>query len=401
MSVISLREPTIDRGQSRFTSRQLVLLWARATLGLLCGASAVCAQPRTREVSQYVHTSWTSQAGSVRGDIRSIAQTSDGYLSLAWSTGDLLRFDGVRFAERKPPNDGPLLPKRTNLPPGEYRFRVIASNDAGVWNTTGDSRSIVIPPAFYQTIWFRCLVAAAAAALLWSLYWWRLTQATAQVHARLLAQMEERERIARELHDTLLQGFQGITLRIQGISKQMPAEDRPRQLIEEVLDRADEVLRDARYRVRTLRQRATDANDLGDRLQTCGQELSKDHAVTFTLAIVGEPRVLEPTVQDEAYRIMREALTNAFRHASASTVETEITYTSGALRMRVRDDGVGIAKAVLVNGQPSHWGLTSMREGARTIRAELHLWSRETAGTEVELVIPTSIAYPREELNAR
>ncbi len=289
----------------------------------------------------------------------------------------------------------------TNLPPGDYRFRVIASNDTGLWNTTGDSRDMVIPPAFYQTIWFRCLVALAAAALLWGLYWWRLKQATAQVHTRLLAHMEERERIARELHDTLLQGFQGITLRIQGISKHMPVADRPRQLIEEVLDRADEVLRDARHRVRNLRQRATDANELGDRLRMCGEDLSKDHAATFTLAIVGEPRVLEPTVQDEAYRIMREALTNAFRHASASTIETEITYASRALRMRVRDDGVGIDKAVLLNGQPGHWGLTGMRERAHAIRAELHLWSKETAGTEVELVIPTSIAYPREELNAR
>jgi signal transduction histidine kinase len=215
-----------------------------------------------------------------------------------------------------------------------------------------------------------------------------------------MAQMEERERIARELHDTLLQGFQGITLRVQGVAKNMPTQDPLRKMLDDVLDRADGVLREARQSVRNLRRRTTDENDLADRLTKHGEELSKDHTSAFTLAIVGEPKVLESTVQDEAYRIIGEALTNAFQHASAAKIETEITYESSALRIRVRDDGVGIDKAVVTNGHPDHWGLTGMRERARAIRAELNIWSRESAGTEVELVIPASIAYPREETKA-
>jgi signal transduction histidine kinase len=187
---------------------------------------------------------------------------------------------------------------------------------------------------------------------------------------------------------------------MQGVSKNMPIQDPLRKIMEEVLDRGDEVLREARHRVRNLRRRTTDENELPDRLAKCGQELAKDHAATFTLAIVGEPKVLESAVQDEAYRIAGEALTNAFRHAFASKIESEVTYDSSALRIRVRDDGVGIDKGVRSNGHPGHWGLTGMRERAEAIRAELKLWSRESAGTKVELVIPASIAYPQDRTKA-
>jgi ligand-binding sensor domain-containing protein/two-component sensor histidine kinase len=285
----------------------------------------------------------------------------------------------------------------TDLRPGTYRFHVVACNNSGVWNDTGAESVFVVEPTFYQTLWFKALIALAVAGLLWGLYLLRLKKATANVQERLLVQVEERERIARELHDTLLQGFQGITLRMQGVAKNMPIHDPLRKMTDDVLDRADQVLREARSNVRNLRRRTTDENELLDRLTKCGEELSKDHAATFTLAIVGEPKVLGSTVQDEAYRIAGEALTNAFRHASASKIETEVAYDSSALRIRVRDDGVGIPKTVLSNGHSGHWGLTGMRERARAIRAELNIWSREAAGTEVELVVPASIAYPREQ----
>jgi signal transduction histidine kinase/ligand-binding sensor domain-containing protein len=288
----------------------------------------------------------------------------------------------------------------TNLPPGHYEFHVIACNNDGLWNTTGDTLSFFIPPVFYQTLWFKILMAVLVLGLLWSLYVLRLRRAMADVQKRLLAQVEERERIARELHDTLLQGFQGITLRVQGVAKNMSVQDPLRKMMEEVLDRGDEVMRDARQRVRNLRRRTTDVNELASRLAKHGEELSHDHAASFALAIVGIPRPLQSTVQDEAYRIAGEALTNAFRHASAAKIEAEVTYDSSALRIRIRDDGVGIQNEVLVNGQPGHWGLAGMRERAQSLGAELNIWSREAAGTEVELVIPASIAYPRVQTKA-
>ena len=285
----------------------------------------------------------------------------------------------------------------TNLAPQTYTFKVIAANNDGVWNDTGASITFTIPPTFVQSIWFKLLLIATAALAAWALYTLRLRRATAQITDRMGERLLERERIARELHDTLLQGFQGITLRMQGVAKNMPSQDPLRKMMDDVLDRADEVLREARQRVRNLRRRTSDENEIGDRLTKCGQELAKDHSAAFTLAIVGEPRILESAVQDEAYRIVAEALTNAFRHASASKIEAEVTYDSSALRIRVRDDGVGIDKAVRSNGHPGHWGLAGMRERAHAIRAELKLWSRESAGTEVELVIPAAIAYPRDQ----
>jgi len=288
----------------------------------------------------------------------------------------------------------------TNLAPGFYRFRLVASNSDGLWNGPETAIAFNVAPAYYQTYSFRLSCVAVFIMLLWALYQLRLRQLARQFNMTLDARVSERTRIARELHDTLLQGFQGITLRVQGAVKNIPKDDPLRKAIDDALDRADEVLHEARDRVRNLRRRRTDENDLPDRLTKCGQELAKDHAATFTLVIVGEPKVLESTVQDEASRIAEEALTNAFRHASAAKIETEITYDSSALRVRVRDDGVGIDKSVLSNGHPGHWGLTGMRERARAIRAELNIWSREATGTEVELVIPASIAYPQEEMKA-
>src|SRR5215510_990815 len=286
----------------------------------------------------------------------------------------------------------------TDLPPGNYRFHVIACNNSGVWNEVGAVAAFNIEPTFYQTLAFKAVVAVALVGALWSLFLLRVKQAKAHVRERLWAQMEERERIARELHDTLLQGFQGITLRVQGVAKNISAQDPLRKTMDDVLDRADDVLREARQRVRNLRRRATDEIELAERLTKRGDELSQDQGSSFTLEIVGTPKVLEPTVQEEAYTISSEALTNAFRHASASKIEVEIAYDSSALRIRVRDDGVGIDKSVVSGGQPGHWGLTGMRERARSIRSELKIWSREAAGTEVELVVPASIAYPRQEI---
>src|SRR5262249_6892199 len=153
----------------------------------------------------------------------------------------------------------------------------------GVWNEIGAAAVFDVAPTFYQTQSFKAVVAVTLAAVLWALYLLRVKQATAHVQERLLAQMEERERIARELHDTLLQGFQCITLRVQGVAKKIPAQDPLRKMIDDVLDRADEVLREARQRVRQLRRRATDESELAERLTKRGDDLSQDHTSSFTL----------------------------------------------------------------------------------------------------------------------
>jgi len=284
----------------------------------------------------------------------------------------------------------------TDLPPGRYRFHVIACNNDGVWNETGDALNFSIAPTFYQTAWFRMVLFVLAAGVLWLFYFFRLQRATEQIQERLGARMEERERIARELHDTLLQGFQGLMLRLQAVLKTVPAEEPTHQMIESVLDRADQVLLEGRQSVRDLREEGAGGNELSGALVRCGEELAEGKASLFSLSVVGPPQALAPIVFNEVYRIGREALINAFQHSHAAKIELELTYSDSQLCLRIRDDGAGIDPDILGAGKPGHWGLSGMRERARKIAAQLNIWSKPGAGTEIELTIPAKVAYPQE-----
>lgn len=282
----------------------------------------------------------------------------------------------------------------TNLDPGTYQFHVIACNNDGVWNETGATLLFTVFPAFEQTLWFKVLCATALAGCLWLLYFLRLRQVTANVQERLGARLEERTRIARELHDTLLQGFQGLVLRFDAVKKAIPGDHPAHKLMENVLMRADGVLLEGRERVRNLRQDEISASELPNRLAACGEELRQSRPIPFSISIVGTPKALDPTVGDEVYSIVQEAVTNAFLHSKSSKIEVEIVFDHQRLRLVVRDDGVGIKQAVVLHGRDGHWGIVGMRERAQKIGAQLKLWSQEGAGTEVELSIPVAIAYP-------
>jgi signal transduction histidine kinase len=174
-----------------------------------------------------------------------------------------------------------------------------------------------------------------------------------------------------------------------------PDRERSHQMLEKALDRADEALSEGRERVHTLRTEAMTANDLSEALIGYGQERARDQSVEFSLTLVGNPRPLDAIVRDEAFRIGREALANAFQHSGASKAEVELTYDRNEIRLRVRDDGRGIDSQVVEMGKPGHWGLSGMRERAYRIGAELNIWSRPNAGTEVDLTIPARVAYQR------
>jgi signal transduction histidine kinase len=282
----------------------------------------------------------------------------------------------------------------TNLGPGHYSFHVIACNDDGVWNETGTTWNFFIAPAWYQTLWFKMLLGLAAIGLSWMLYSLRLRQATAQIQARLGERLEERERIARELHDTLIQSVDGLMLRIQtALSESDP--NRSRLMIEKALDSADEVMLEGRQRVHALRAEATTVNELSEALASYGRDLAEDHPAEFSVALVGSPKLINPFVRDEAYRIGREALGNAFQHAGATKVEVEVTYDHAMVHMRVRDNGRGIDEYTLNGGRPGHWGLRGMRERANVIGGKLVLWSRLGVGTEIDLEIPADVAYKK------
>ena len=283
----------------------------------------------------------------------------------------------------------------TNLHPGSYRFHVIACNSDGLWNETGATLDFSITPRYYQTTWFKILCGLALILFSWSLYLVRLRQATARIQERLGARLEERERIARELHDTLLQGVQGLMLRFQGIMKTLPAGHPCHKMMNEALDRADELLLQARQEVKDIRGSGISENGLPDMLRACAEELQLNNLANLKLMFGGTPRFLDVTVCTEAYRIAREAMINSCQHSGAANIEVEITYDPDHLRVSVRDDGRGIEPHLLNNGKAGHWGLSGMRERAEKIGARFRIWSKQGAGMEAELTIPGKVAYSK------
>ena len=289
----------------------------------------------------------------------------------------------------------------TNLLPRTYRFRVLACNNSGVWNEQGDVLDFSIAPAYYQANWFRALCAAAFLGLLWGMYQFRVRQLQHQFNMTLEARVAERTRIARDLHDTLLQSFQALLPVFQAAIYKLPegAVD-ARQTLEAAVDQASEAITEGRDAVQGLRMSTVEKNDLALAIRTVGEELASAEAnhssPNFEVVVEGTSRNLHPILRDEVYRIAAEALRNAFRHAAARAVEVEIRYDEKYFRLRVRDDGKGIRPELLQGrGREGHYGLHGMRERAKLVGGELTIWSEADSGTEIELVIPASRAYVR------
>jgi PAS domain S-box-containing protein len=222
-----------------------------------------------------------------------------------------------------------------------------------------------------------------------------LCQAQArQYNVRLEERVAERERIARELHDTLLQSVQGLILKFDAIAKQIPKEEVAHNALEKLLDHADRVLAEARDSVRNLRATPVSLRDLPAAFQEVVEETSKGSQATFKTVVEGAVRKLHPIVLEECFAIGREALLNAFSHSGGLRIEVEIAYDPRQFRLCVRDDGRGIDPGILEEGsRADHWGLQGMRERADKIGAQLGLSSRPAGGTEVELTVPAATAY--------
>lgn len=282
----------------------------------------------------------------------------------------------------------------TNPPPGDYMFHVVAANNDGIWNTRGATLAFTIPPMFYQTRWFTALCVVVMCGLLWFLYMLRLKELGIHIRSRLHERHLERERIARELHDTLLQSIQGLILRFQAVAERLPPGHPSREAMEGALDRADLVLVEGRNRVLDLRASSTSGDDLSDAFAKVAVDLAVDHPVAFRIVTEGAVQPLDPIVRDELFRIGREALVNAYQHADAQSIDVEIVHARDELRLRFMDDGRGIDTTVLDGGgRPGHWGLSGMRERAERIEATLQIRSRQGSGTEVEVRMPAGAAY--------
>lgn len=288
----------------------------------------------------------------------------------------------------------------TRLEPGQYSFRVIAANDAGIWNEEGATLKFSIAPTFLQSIWFKLILGAGLLALALVAYMWRVRWETARIRRQFEIRTAERERIARELHDTLLQGVQGLVLRVQSVANALPAGGEARNILEVTLDRADGVLKEGRARVRDLRVPGADES-LPQLLIEAAAAHIPDGGPSFQLTVEGAQRKLLPVTQDEVLRVADEAIRNVVQHAEASRIDAIVSYDHSGLKLLIRDDGIGIDQSIASDGRRSgHFGLVGMNERAARIGGRLTISSRENAGSDILLFVPARMAYSAGRLGA-
>lgn len=281
----------------------------------------------------------------------------------------------------------------SNLGPGRHVFRVTAANESGIWTDDGASLAFYIPPTFVQTRFFLVMCVIAGIVTVLALISLRSSYLARRVQEKYNERLLERERIARELHDTLLQGFQGLVLRMQAVANDLPSTLHAKEKIEETLDKAEHTLVESRESITNLRTSRAKSN-LPTALALAAEELARDYPTSFRVDVEGAGRDLNPLVRAEIEMLGREALTNAFKHAHAQKIAVELSYRSNEFRLRVIDDGVGIEEAVSSRAQSvGHFGLQGMRERAREIRATFTINSKRGAGTEILVSCPATIAY--------
>jgi signal transduction histidine kinase/ligand-binding sensor domain-containing protein len=278
------------------------------------------------------------------------------------------------------------------LGPGSYRFHVVAATEDGAWGPRGAEVTLTIAPYFWQTAWFRLAVLAGAALLVFALFRWRMRLAVQSVHARIEERVAERERIARDLHDTLLQGFQGLMLRFQTVLHLTPPDSPAHVAIEEALERADDVLLYGRERVRGLRE-DTEPKDIAEVLRACAHGVVGD-ALDWRIDVDGPEQRVRAPVAEELELAVGEALANAVKHAQARSVRVEIHHGRDRLALRIVDDGLGLPDEVrAAGGRTGHFGLIGMRERVERLGGAFAIGNAAGQGTSVRLSLPAKIAY--------
>ena len=275
----------------------------------------------------------------------------------------------------------------TNLRPGRYKFRVIASNNDGLWSLTGAAFDLYLKPHYYQTYWFYALCTLILALIVWQLYRFRLKR----VESQFAAVLAERNRIAREIHDNLAQEMLGISVQLEVVARTMPASA---GLARTHLDRVRMLVRhgiaEARRYVWDLRSQALDRNDLPAALSDTARRLTTDTAVSAKVEVSGTFRPLSPLIEGNLLRIGQEAVNNAVRHAQARNILINLKFETSRVQLSVRDDGHGFDYRESTNANAKHFGLIGMQERAVGIGGTLKVDSRAGEGTEVLVDVPIS-----------
>jgi signal transduction histidine kinase/ligand-binding sensor domain-containing protein len=280
----------------------------------------------------------------------------------------------------------------TTLPAGSYTFRVQAATARGAWSDPGTSLQVVILPAWWATWWFRTGYVTLFALAIWGAYLVRVRQLSRQLMMRMQERVNERTRIARDLHDTLLQGLVSASLQLEVADTKLSAQSGAKPLIERISALLRQMIDESRNTLRGLRV-GQPSDDLERAIALVPHELGVDGTVEFHLLGEGNRRSLRPAIREELYWIAREALANAFRHSRASVIDVVLVYSRKRFQLVIRDDGCGISPATLQAGSADHWGLSGMKERSARIGAKLSISSATDAGTEVDITIPGHVAF--------
>ena len=283
-----------------------------------------------------------------------------------------------------------------SIPIGAHNFHVRACNGQGIWDRVGIAYSVTQQPYFYQTDLFRIVIVAGALLLVAGAFRLRLHQMAAQMNVRLDERVAERTRLARELHDTLLQTIQATQM-VAADAVHDAGTTEMAATLAKLSKWLAQAMQEARASLLSLRDSIAESNDLADALQRAGEECIAHHPIRFSLAVEGTAREMHPVARDEVYRIGYEAIRNACAHSGGSQVDVTLSYAH-SLELRVRDDGRGIDPEIAAKGRVGHFGLAGMQERATRIGAKLSIRSSASAGTEVELIVPGQIMYRKRSL---
>jgi signal transduction histidine kinase/ligand-binding sensor domain-containing protein len=279
-----------------------------------------------------------------------------------------------------------------DLGPGNYRFRVVACNSDGVWNEAGAAMEFSIAPGWRQTNWFMFLCVVSGALVVWTLYRLRVRQIASAINARFDERLAERTRIARELHDTLLQTIQGSKMVADDALEQPGDPDCMRRSVEQLSLWLEQAMNEGRAALNSLRSSAAEKNDLAEAFRQAIETRRIRGSISPVFSKIGDSRDMHPIVRDEVYHIGYEAIQNACRHSGATRIEVELRYKHDFM-VRVKDNGKGLDPLTLADGKDGHFGLQGMRERAVRIGAKFTMASSAVFGTEITLVVPEDIAF--------
>ena len=282
-----------------------------------------------------------------------------------------------------------------NLRPGTFTFRVIACNNDGVWNKMGSSLRFSVAPAWFQTTWFQALWITSVCLFIWIIYHLRVRHIAAEISARFDVRLDERTRMALELHDTFLQTVQGSKMVADDALDPAADQLRMRHALEKLSVWLGQAVTEGRAALHALRVTTTERNHLAEFLERTAREHSQRTPISVAFTVIGDAREVHPIVRDEISRIAEEGIRNACLHSNASQLSMELRYARN-LSLRIHDNGVGIDPEVVEAGKTGHFGIQGMKERSARIRAKITITSTRNSGTTISLTVPGEVIYRRE-----